>query len=313
MHAARMSPVRWVVATVLLVTVVGRAAGAETAAEPVDWVKSYAVSGHPEIHVHTNDGSVQVITSDTQQVEFRVKTTGSGWGIGLGDAPRIESRQDGNVVELGVHLHNFIMGFSTRHTVIEVRAPKSADLQLQTSDGSIDIAAVDGNVRASTSDGRVNVAQINGNVDVSTSDGSIEARTLKGDVKLRTSDGTIRATEIDGRCEASSSDGSVSVEGRFDNLDLHSGDGAVKTRIAAGSSITSGWQISTSDGSVEVAMPKDFKTSLDVSASEGRITLDVPVQVEGELSKSHIRGTLNGGGPSFRIHTSDGSIRLSGI
>lgn len=307
MRSLSRSSARWPLTATLFLAAAGTAA-----ADTPDWVKSYSVSGRANVHVHTNDGSVRVITSDTQQVEFRVKTEGSGWGFGFGDDSHIDSRQDGDLVELNAHVRNYVIGFNNRHTEIEVSMPKNSDLQLETSDGSIDISAVNGDVRANTSDGSIKVAQVNGTIEVSSSDGSIEARTLKGTVKLRTSDGSIRATELDGRCEASSSDGSVRVEGRFDALDVHSGNGSVTTRVASGSSISSAWQVSSSDGSVEVVLPPDFKTNLDVSTSDGHITLDLPVQVQGELSKSHVHGLLNGGGPPFRIHSSDGSIRLSG-
>jgi len=301
------SPVRLTLAGALFLAMMGPAAGADTP----EWVKSYSVSGRPTVHVHTNDGSVQVTTSDTQQVEFRVKTEGGGWGFGVGDDPRIDARQDGNVIELNAHLRSYVVGFNNRHTVIEVRMPKSADLQLETGDGSVEISALNGNIQANTSDGSVKVAQLTGTIEISTSDGSIEARDLKGSVKLRTSNGSLRATGINGTCAASSSDGSVRVEGRFDSLDVHSGNGSVGARVASGSSISSAWEVTSSDGSVEVTLPPDFKTNLDVSTSDGHITLDLPVQVQGELSKSHVHGTLNGGGPSFRIHSSDGSIRLS--
>jgi DUF4097 and DUF4098 domain-containing protein YvlB len=297
----------------LTVTLLLAVAGPVAAADAPEWVKSYTVSGRANVRVHTNDGSVRIMTSDTQQVEFRVKTGGTGWGFGFGDDPRIESRQDGDLVELNAHVRSYVIGFNNRHTDIEVSMPKNADLQIETSDGSIDIATVNGNVRANTSDGSVKVAEVNGNIDISTSDGSIEARTLKGKMKLRTSDGSIRATELDGPCEASSSDGRVKVEGRFDALDVHSGDGSVTARIASGSAISSAWQVSSSDGSVDVALPPDFKVDLDVSTGDGHITLDLPVQVQGELSKSRVHGALNGGGPSFRIHSSNGSIHLSGV
>jgi len=307
MRVETVSTVRLTLAGALLLAAMGPAAGADAP----EWMKSYTVSGRPTVHVHTNDGSVRVMTSDTQQVEFRVKTEGGGWGFGFGDDPRIDSRQDGNLVELNAHVRNNVIGFNNRHTIVEVHMPKDADLQLETGDGSVDISALSGNIQANTSDGSVRVAQLTGTIEISSSDGSIEARNLKGSVKLRTSNGSIRASGIDGPCAASSSDGSVRVEGRFDSLVVHSGDGSVGARVASGSSISSAWEVTSSDGSVEVTLPPDFKTNLDVSTSDGHITLDLPVQVQGELSKSHVHGTLNGGGPAFRIHTSDGSIRLS--
>src|ERR1700722_8793299 len=146
MHAVRRSPVRLALSVTLLLAAAGSAANADTP----EWVKSYSISGRANVHVHTNDGSVQVITSDAQQVEFRVKTEGSGWGFGFGDDPHIDSRQDGDLVELTAHLRNYVIGFNNRRTVIEVHMPKNADLQLETSDGSIDISSLNGTVRANT-------------------------------------------------------------------------------------------------------------------------------------------------------------------
>src|ERR1051325_2313385 len=45
---------------------------AASSAHAEEWTKSYTVSGRARVHVDSNDGSVRVTTSDSQQVEFRV-------------------------------------------------------------------------------------------------------------------------------------------------------------------------------------------------------------------------------------------------
>lgn len=277
-----------------------------------DWVKSYSVTGRPTVHVHTNDGALRVMTSDSNEVEFRVRTEGTAWGIGFGSEPTITSRQDGNSVELSAQFKQLNIGFSNLHNIIEVRMPKNADLQLDTGDGSVELSSLSGNVQIHTSDGSVKIGQLAGTIDVSTSDGSIEGEGLKGAVKVHSHDGSVRVAEIDGKCDASSNDGSVKVEGRLDALDIHTDNGSVKARAIPGSSISSAWRVSSSDGSVEIALPTDLKANLDVSTSDGHIKLGLPVQVQGEMSKSHVRGTLNGGGPPVEVHSSDGSITISG-
>ncbi len=77
--------------------------------------------------------------------------------------------------------------------------------------------------------------------------------------------------------------------------------------------MTSPWRIRTTDGSINMALPADFKANIDASTSAGHITLNLPVQVQGDLGKSYVQETLNGGGEAMLIHTSDGSIRLKGI
>jgi hypothetical protein len=70
------------------------------------------------------------------------------------------------------------------------------------------------------------------------------------------------------------------------------------------------WEIQTSDGSVEVALPTELRANLDASTRDGHISIGLPLTVQGDLSKTHVQGTLNGGGPVLLIHTGDGSIRV---
>ena len=305
MNALRFTPLNLIASALVLLAVTSIAR-----ADRPDWVKSYSVTGRPTVHVHTNDGALRVITSDSNQVEFRVRTEGSAFGFGFQE-PSITSHQDGDTVELSAQFKSYGIGFSSLHNSIDVRMPKNADLQLDTGDGSVELSSLNGNIQIHTADGSVKIGQLVGTIDVSTSDGSIQAEGLKGAVKVHSHDGSVRVAEVDGKCDASSNDGSVKVEGRLDALNIHTDNGSVKARVANGSSISSAWHVSSSDGSVEIALPADMKANLDVSTSDGRIKLNLPVQVQGEMSKSHVSGTLNGGGPPVLIHSSDGSITIS--
>jgi hypothetical protein len=284
------------------------AAGFASQASAEEYTKSYTVTGRATVHVRVDDSSVRVITSDSPQVEFHVKYE----GFALGREPRIDSRQDGERVELTARLHPGItIGINTRHMSTEVRMPRNADLEIETGDGDVDASAINGNVLIRTGDGKLKVSQLAGKVDLQTGDGGISADTLNGDLRLRTGDGAIEATNLDGKCSVVSGDGSIRVAGRFDSLDVKSGDGGVTARVASGSRMASNWNIRTGDGPVEVALPKDFKANLDASTSDGHINLGLPVTVEGNFSSSRVRGAMNGGGASLFIHTGDGSIRLS--
>src|SRR5437879_8022671 len=71
------------------------------AARAEDVTKAFAVSGRANVRVETNDGSVRVTSGDAKQVEFRVEYQGYELGKNL----RIDSRQDGNKVELIARVH----------------------------------------------------------------------------------------------------------------------------------------------------------------------------------------------------------------
>jgi DUF4097 and DUF4098 domain-containing protein YvlB len=277
-----------------------------------EYDKSYPVTGRPNVHVRTRDGGVRVVTSDTREVSFHVKYESSA---GPDGNPQIDSRQRGDSVELDARFgssSSFLPG-GHRRMDIEVRMPRDADLQVESQDGGVDVAAVNGKVVIHTDDGGIRASQLNGTIEITSNDGGIHVDTATGEVKLHTDNGSIGVDHVDGKCQAVSNDGSIRVDGRFDSLDVRSGDGGVVARIESGSVPSSEWRVRTTDGSVHVALPPYFKANLDVTTNDGSVTVDSPFKVEGTVSHSKVEGALNGGGPTLVIHTTDGSIHVGAI
>jgi hypothetical protein len=255
-----------------------------------DYAKSFTVSNRASVRVDTNDGSVSITTGDTKQVEFRVEYQ----GYVLNKSLNIESNQQGDEVELTARIPNkwhFSLG-TIRRLHIEVRMPKDADLQVRTGDGSIKAVG------------------LSGAVDLHSGDGSLIVSSLKGAIRLHTGDGSIEGRDLDGKCDAVSGDGRIRLTGRFDVLSVRSGDGSVGVEALHGSKLDSGWNISSGDGGIDVALPGDLPVNIDASTSDGHISSDIPITMEGIISKSRVRGKMNGGGSTLTIHTADGSIHL---
>jgi DUF4097 and DUF4098 domain-containing protein YvlB len=287
--------------------------GSVSQARAEEYSKSYSVSGHATVHVHVDDSHVRVITSATQQVDFNVKREGTS-GLELGRGLKINSQQDGDRVELSVlHEPGIAIMFNEHHLMTEVHMPRDADLQIETKDGGVDLASVNGNITIHSSDGSITASRLTGKIELQSVDGSINTDGLKGDVRLHSTDGAITVTHLDGQCDATSTDGAVRAEGRFDALRLLTTDGSVVAKVAEGSRMTSAWNIRTVDGSVEVLLPQNFQANINASTRDGHIKLGLPVSVQGEVGKSHIQGTLNGGGPELTLKSTDGSIRLGSL
>jgi DUF4097 and DUF4098 domain-containing protein YvlB len=275
-----------------------------------EWTKSYSVSGRPQVRVETNDGSVNISTSDSKQVEFLVDYE----GFELNKTLHVDSRQDGASVQLNARTMGhwgFSWGGKGRRIRIEVRMPKDADLQIDTGDGSVNTQSITGHLKIHTGDGSVRTQAVSGDLDIDTGDGSITVEGAKGDIRLRTGDGHIDARNLDGKVDATSGDGHIKLDGRLDALNIKTGDGGIDARLQPGSKIASSWSIRTGDGSVDIVLPADLQANIDASTSDGHISLGIPVTVEGTFSNSQIHGKMNGGGQSLTIHTGDGSIRLS--
>jgi DUF4097 and DUF4098 domain-containing protein YvlB len=263
------------------------------AAHADDYAKTYTVANRANVHVDTDDGSVTVTTGDTKEVEFRVEYQ----GYTLDKSLRIDSSQHGDEVELTARIpHGFHIALGmSRRLHVEVRMPKDADLQVRTGDGSI------------------KVNNVSGTVDLHSGDGAINVSSLKGSVRIHTGDGSIEASEMDGKCDATSGDGRIRLSGRFDVLSAKSGDGSVGVEAQHGSKMDSSWSVYSGDGSIDVALPPDLPVNIEASSGDGHISTDIPITMEGVISKSRVHGKMNGGGSTLTIHTGDGSIRLKQV
>jgi DUF4097 and DUF4098 domain-containing protein YvlB len=244
------------------------------AARADDWSKTYMVTGKPELRVDTNDGNVEVTVWDRSEIQARVST--QGWRIGPDDV-RIHESQSGNSVDLDVHVPNLHWSVGRRQVSVELKVPRQDDVNIHTGDGNISVEDV------------------------------------KGELRLQSGDGRIEGVGLDGSLEAKSGDGGIRVRGRFDVMRLETGDGRIDAEAASGSKMASDWSARSGDGSVVLRLPADLSAELDLHTGDGHITLDFPVTVSGSLSRSTIRGKLNGGGPTLTVHTGDGSIRLEKI
>lgn len=282
--------------TVVVLCVIALSAGCTygTGVEE-EYAKSFPVSDRADVQIHVSNAMVHVMTSEDASVQFHVS-----YEIDGSDSTQpFSARQDGNLIELKENegSHDWWNQDSNRieRAMVEVRMPKNADLQLQTSNGAIEVSSVNGNIR------------------LHTSNGAIHAAALKGRLQVSTSNGAINAEGVDGDCELSTSNGGIHVSGRFDALNIHSSNGLVVARAESGSAVSSRWSLGTSNSAIELALPTDLKADLDLSTSNGGVQLELPVTVQGYQDQSHLHGALNGGGTEVSVHTSNGHIRVSGV
>jgi hypothetical protein len=237
-----------------------------------DWHKDFTVSGHADLRVEVDDGRITLTGTDSKQIEARVIVT--GWKMGP-DGVQVIDRQTGDRVELDVRVARTERWFSMgeRSVRVEIRVPNGLLANIHTRDGSISVDGVSGSLR------------------------------------LKTGDGRIEATRIDGTLSADTADGSIRVRGRVDALTLHTGDGSIEADLMSGSKITSAWEVGTGDGHVTLRLPAGLGAELDAHTNDGKIETDFPVTTS-RVSGSDIRGKLNGGGPTLKVRTGDGAIRI---
>jgi DUF4097 and DUF4098 domain-containing protein YvlB len=252
----------------------GMCLAAASFARADEWSKTYTITGKPNLRVETSDANIHVDTWDQSTIEARV--TSEHYKIG-GHGLRIEEHQSGDSVELDIHFpHDIhIVNFNFHNRVdVEIHMPREGRVNLHTGDGSIRLA------------------------------------NFKGEMELQTGDGHQDIDAVDGTLLARAGDGHITAAGRFDVLELGTGDGRIEARALPGSTMTSSWTLHTGDGSVTLQVPDNFAADVELRTSDGHITADIPVAVDGRLSEKNIHGKINGGGNLITVRTGDGSICL---
>jgi hypothetical protein len=239
-----------------------------------EWGKQWQIAGKAELRVDVDDGRVIVRGAPIHQIEAHVYTT--GWKIGSGGVT-ISERQAGSRVEIDVRVPRSDRWFNVNNRAIrvELRVPQETAANIRTGDGAI------------------------------------LAEGLRGATKLRTGDGRIEALDLDGGLSADTGDGGIRARGRFDLLDLRTGDGSIEADITEGSRVTSAWDINTGDGQITLRVPSTLAADVEAHCGDGRVTSDLPLQSMRKDGNHDLRGRLNGGGRMLKIHTGDGSIRIS--
>jgi len=156
-----------------------------------------------------------------------------------------------------------------------VIVPPDAKLELATSGGSIRVHGDrTGAIKAQTSGGSV------------TADGA-----NAGPLTLGTSGGSIHVGRTLGGLRANTSGGGITVEYVGPSKD----------------DVT----LDTSGGSIHVGVDSAAAMHVDASTSGGSVRVhDLTFESNSSADKSHVTGTINGGGARLRAHTSGGSVTI---
>ena len=128
------------------------------------------------------------------------------------------------------------------------------------------------------------------NVNVENTNGGIYVSEVAGKHDLDTTNGKIEVTRCAGSLDASTTNGGIRAE---------------LVRVAKGQPM----RFETTNGRIEVVVPRDFAADIDASTTNGSIKSDLPVSTR-SAGDNTLRGTINGGGTTLRLRTTNGGIAL---
>lgn len=174
----------------------------------------------------------------------------------------------------------------------DIQLPHRTVLHLQTSNGRINLSAIEEAVTAQTSNGAIDITAVTGTVSARTSNGSVTIRQARApSLELHTSNGAIKCEDITGPVKASTSNGSVNI------------------RYAPDADPATDIRITTSNGGIHLTTPENYSARVDAATSNGKIRSTVPITVQGDMGKT-VNGVIRDGKGNLYLRTSNSSITI---
>ncbi|HEY6929696.1 MAG TPA: hypothetical protein VJA66_08470, partial [Thermoanaerobaculia bacterium] len=184
-----------------------------------------------------------------------------------------------------------------------------APAKLDTSGGPIAVRDLAASLHAHTSGGSIRLQDVRGEARVDTSGGDIEAVRLQGPLHGETSGGSIHLEQVSGDVDVHTSGGGIRVREAGGRLVAETSGGSIDASFAKGNS--RGGSLESSGGGITVAI--DPTIGLMIDAEGSHVQTDLPLRVQGELSRGSLHGALGSGGERLKLRTSGGGIRIQSL
>lgn len=225
-----------------------------------EWMHTYSLAQGGGLQIDNTNGQIDVVPSDGANVEVRALRIAhaSSEAAAKAAAEKIEIKESVTTDYIRLQAGESRTSFFGNSTEVRfhVKAPRWARLQLNATNGEIELT------------------------------------NMTGDVLLRTTNGRIHAIGLEGTTGARTTNGEIELE-------------FVK-------SPAKGIDCQTTNGEITVLIPKDTRGHLVAGITNGDISVEDLPLASSNKSRTHIEGDINGGGPTIKLGTTNGEIKIRG-
>ena len=131
----------------------------------------------------------------------------------------------------------------------------------------------------------------------------------KSNLDLETLNGGIGIENVEGEISAGAVNGGLKLSHLAGDVDVHTTNGGVSVELHGKKWQGRGLEATTTNGGVKMWIPEDYNADLETGTVNGSVDFDFPVMVKGRISK-RISATLGEGGPTIRVMTTNGGVKL---
>lgn len=250
-----------------------------------------APAGHA-LSIRNANGKTRVIGEDRKDIEIRllkcVRADCEDMAAKLLDSIRLQNQDSSDALEIEVQIPRKCSRHGLAH--LELRIPRDVQVSISSTNGKISLEGLDRPVRARSSNGSICIAHVSGDIDVTTANAKVSCRSTRGHLRARSSNGKIEVGRHAGSVDASTSNGVIRA--------------SLETLGESGVSLT------TSNGRIALELPEQPDADVDIHVDNGHIRNDLVLDDVSGDPDERIRGRLGKGGTPIRLRTSNGTVSL---
>ncbi|MFC1556762.1 DUF4097 domain-containing protein [candidate division KSB1 bacterium] len=256
--------------------------------------KNYPLERDGYFSVENINGDIEIESWDRQEVEIEIDERRRG-----DYELEFEFNVRSDRIEISAKKPRRVNSRRSPSAFITVKVPNNLELAAETTNGSVRVENINGPVEAGTTNGSVIVSNVMGDVDAHTTNGKVELENITGHVRARSTNQSIYLEEIKGsRIDASTTNGGIRADIEVDD--------------------NGKYDFSTTNGSIRVTIPENSNADVEAHCRPGSFHSDFDILVRGSRARQNafnwtsrtIRGTINDGGASIDMKTTNGSVDL---
>jgi hypothetical protein len=300
------------------------------AAQRFPFERSYDVGETPAIDISTIRGKITVRVGQPGKVLVSgAATVRMGWDTPVNAvvlARRVAEHPPIDHDDKGLRLRSPSDAAEQRATTVnyDLRVPRGARIIAVSDSGAIDVRDVAGHIEARTQSSSIAMSDLGGTADIDTGSGAVTVDRAEGIVRVSTSSSAIVARSLRGGLRARTGSGHVSgsfvgqgpvdVRTQSSGIDLTGVSGSLTTFSESGQTVVAGvpsaaWDLSSGSSRIEVSFESAAHATLLASTGSGSVT--APERLVARVrEKDRIEGAIGKGGPTVRVSSRSGSIRI---
>lgn len=248
--------------------------------------RTLQVSGPLTVRVATGSGDIHVMPGDPNTVRIVGHIHATGFSRVQARVRSVQNnppiQQSGNTINIGRNTPNNVS------IDYDISLPPNTQLAIHSGSGDLRVSNIAGATDASTGSGDIQADGLGGHVILHTGSGDIHASFQNSnDITVQTGSGDIILKNVEAILAAHTGSGDIDITG----------------------TPSGGWDLKTGSGDVTLHTG-GAHYFVDATTGSGDVRSHQSITTHGNIEHHHVTGDVNGGGPTVKIVTGSGDIRI---